>query len=322
MNPFPLLRLLSHEHYVGGPELAAQLGVTRASISLALKSVDELGVSVSSVKGKGYRLDRPITWLDEAAVARALGEPRRFFDLKVFDEIDSTNSALMAAAGAGAPSGLVYAAERQTAGRGRRGRRWMGELGGTLMFSLLWRFNLGVAALSGLSLVVGLAVARALSQLGVAGAKLKWPNDIVCAEGKLGGILTELSGEAHGPSAVVIGVGLNAGLSQANRAQLDQAACDLAALGYHGDRNLLLAAILRELADMLPAFEQHGFAPLAREWEAWHAMQDMPARLLQPNGDVIEGRAVGVLPDGCLRFVTVDGERPVHAGEVSLRGAS
>ncbi|MBV8656498.1 MAG: biotin--[acetyl-CoA-carboxylase] ligase [Burkholderiales bacterium] len=321
MNPFPLLRLLSHEHFIGGPALAAKLGVSRASISLALKSVDELGVEVITAKGKGYQLGRPIAWLDEVAVARGLGAQRRFFDLKLFDEIDSTNTALMAAAHAGAPSGQVYAAERQTAGRGRRGRRWVGELGGTLMFSLLWRFNLGVAALSGLSLVVGLAVARALAQLGVPGVQLKWPNDIVCAEGKLGGILTELSGEAHGPSAVVIGIGLNAGLSQANRDQLDQAACDLVALGYAGDRNQLLAAILLELAELLPAFEQHGFAPLAREWEAWHAMQDMPARLLQPNGEVIEGRAAGVLADGCLRFVTADGERQVHAGEVSLRRA-
>ena len=321
MSPFPVLRLLDAEHYTPGPVLAEQLGVTRASISLALKEADALGVTVHSVKGQGYRLDRAIAWLDEASVARALGEQRRYFDLKLYDEIDSTNTALMAAATTGTPSGLVYAAERQTAGRGRRGRRWHGELGGTLMFSLLWRFNLGVADLSGLSLAVGLAVARAVERLGVRGARLKWPNDIVCAEGKLGGILIELSGDALGPSAVVIGIGLNLHLPETARQSLDQAAYDLQSLGYAGDRNALLAAILAELSILLPEFEQRGFAPLALEWEARHAMQDGRAYLHLPNGEVVEGIARGAAPDGALRFETPEGERRVHAGEVSLRRA-
>lgn len=321
MSPFPLLRLLGHDDFVPGPQLAEALGVSRASVSLALRSAAELGVELHTVKGRGYRLARPIGWLDEASVARALGERARFFDLKLFDEIDSTNTALMAAAGQGAPSGLVYAAERQTAGRGRRGRRWQGALGDALMFSLLWRFNLGVADLSGLSLAVGVAVARALQALGVAGARLKWPNDIVCSEGKLGGILIELSGDALGPSAVVIGIGLNLRLAETARAALDQPAASLAALGYAGERNALLAAVLAELALLLPAFEAAGFAPLAAEWEARHAMQGMPVRLLRPDGSAVEGVALGIAADGALRFGGPDGERRVHAGEVSLRSA-
>ncbi|WP_374347434.1 biotin--[acetyl-CoA-carboxylase] ligase [Chitinimonas sp.] len=319
MTPWPLLRLLSHDTFRSGTELAQLLGVSRASISLALKDAGDLGVPVQSIKGRGYRLGRPLVWLDEAGVARRMGSAARYFDIKLFDEIDSTNSALMAAAQQGAPSGMVYAAERQSAGRGRRGRQWQGEFGGSLMCSLLWRFNLGVADLSGLSLAVGLVVARALDRLGIAGAALKWPNDIVCSEGKLGGILIELSGDALGPSAVVIGIGLNLRLSAALRAGLDQAAFDLAGLGFAGDRNDLLAALLLEFADLLPQFEQGGFAPLRAEWEARHAMQGQAARLLLPNGDVLDGAALGVADDGALRFAAHDGERRVHAGEVSLR---
>lgn len=319
MNLFPLLRLLSHDSFRAGPELAEALGVTRASVSLALKSAHALGVEVETIKGRGYRLTQAIAWLDEACVARQLGDAARYFDLKLFDEIDSTNTALMAAAHQGTPSGMVYAAERQTAGRGRRGRSWQGELGGTLMCSLLWRFNLGVADLSGLSLAVGLAVARALDRLGVRGAALKWPNDIVCADGKLGGILIELSGDALGPSAVVIGVGLNLRLSAATRQQLDQAAHDLAGLGYTGDRNALLAALLVELATLLPAFEREGFSPMAAEWEARHALQGRDAYLLLPNGERLPGTVRGVATDGALRFDTPSGERRAHAGEVSLR---
>lgn len=322
MNPFPLLRLLSHDTFRPGPELADALGVSRASVSLALKSVDTLGIEVQTVKGRGYRLAQPVAWLDETSVARQTGTSARYFDIKLFDEIDSTNTALMAAAQQGAPSGMVYAAERQTAGRGRRGRSWHGELGGTLMCSLLWRFNLGVADLSGLSLAVGLAVARALDRLGVPGAALKWPNDIVCRQGKLGGILIELSGDTLGPSAVVIGLGINLRLSDAARGALDQAAFDLAGLGFAGDRNALLAALLVELAELLPAFERSGFAPLAPEWESRHALQQAQAYLLLPNGERVAGTVRGVAADGALRFHTPEGERRVHAGEVSLRGAA
>jgi BirA family biotin operon repressor/biotin-[acetyl-CoA-carboxylase] ligase len=322
MSPWPLLRMLSHEHFRAGPELAEALGVSRASISLALSKADELGIDVQSVKGRGYRLARPLAWLDETQIARHLGAQARFFDVRCFDEIDSTNTALMAAAQQGMPSGMVYLAERQTAGRGRRGRQWLGELGGSLMCSLLWRFNLGVADLSGLSLLVGLAVVQALEALGVVGAGLKWPNDIVCGQGKLGGILIELSGDALGPSAVVVGLGLNVQLSDAARAGLDQAAFDLRGLGYDGDRNQLLAAVLAKLAQLLPAFEQQGFGPFAEAWQSRHLMQGQPARLLLPNGTVHEGRVLGIAPDGALRFADAQGERAVHAGEISLRGAA
>ncbi|WP_269533697.1 biotin--[acetyl-CoA-carboxylase] ligase [Chitinimonas sp. BJYL2] len=320
MNPFPLLKLLDASRFRSGTELAAELGISRASVSLALGAAAEQGAAIQTVKGRGYRLERAIDWLDEATVAQALGGAACYFDLQVHTEIDSTNSALLKAAQHGAPSGLVYAAERQTQGRGRRGRRWQGELGDALMFSLLWRFNLGVADLSGLSLAVGLAVARALEGLGVADARLKWPNDIVTLQGdKLGGILIELSGESEGPSAVVIGIGLNLRLSEAVRASLDQPAQSLTLLGYSGGRNRLLAAVLAELARTLPAFEAQGFAPLVDEWERRHLMQGGPARLLQTNGEVIDGVALGVAPDGALRFACAGGERRVHAGEVSLR---
>ncbi|MGQ5523468.1 biotin--[acetyl-CoA-carboxylase] ligase [Chitinimonas sp. PSY-7] len=319
MSPFPLLRLLSHEDFRPGPQLAEVLGVSRASVSLALKGAAEMGVEVQAVKSRGYKLAHPLDWVDETVVARHLAENARFFDLHCFDEIDSTNLALMAKAHTGAPSGLCYAAERQTAGRGRRGRAWHGAPGDTLMFSLLWRFNLGVADLSGLSLAVGLAVIRALQKHGVNGAMLKWPNDIVAPGGKLGGILIELSGDALGPSAVVIGIGLNVGLRDNARKALDQAAEALHTLGYRADRNTLLAAILTELASLLPAFERHGFAPLRDEWEACHAMQNQTVRLLMPSGDVLQGIARGVSNHGALRFETPGGEQQFHSGEVSLR---
>jgi len=185
-------------------------------------------------------------------------------------------------------------------------------------------FNVGVADLSGLSLVVGIALVRALKQLGITEAALKWPNDLLAiqqgrAAGKLGGILIELSGDTLGPSAVVIGFGINLHLSAVTTEGLTQPAAALADLGYRGDRNTLLAKVLRELSMLLPDFEQHGFAPLAGEWEAMHAHQGAAVRLHLPNGSAIPGRALGVAADGALRFLGDEGLRLVHAGEISLR---
>lgn len=324
MNAFPLLRLLSADSFTPGPVLAEALGVSRASVSLALKAAADLGLEVQTLKGSGYRLAHPVKWLDEVAVARELGDAARFFDLKVFDQIASTNTALVQAAQQDAPSGMVYAAEHQSAGRGRLGRRWHGAVGDTLMASLLWRFHVGVADLSGLSLVVGIAMVRALKQLGITETALKWPNDLLALRqgkvaGKLGGILIELSGDTLGPSAVVIGFGINLHLSALTREGLTQPAAALEELGYGGDRNTLLAKVLRELASLLPDFEQHGFAPLAREWEAMHAYQDAAVSLHLPSGKATAGRALGVAADGALRFLGEDGLRLVHAGEISLR---
>ena len=160
-----------------------------------------------SVPGKGYRLADPIEFLDASVVASMMGPIAPRVRLAVADEVDSTNSRLLARAATGAASGECLAAEWQSAGRGRRGRSWVGALGGSLMFSLLWRFDRGVGHLAGLSLAVGVAVTRALRECGVATAQVKWPNDVVVDFRKLGGILIETSGEMQGPSVAVIGVG-------------------------------------------------------------------------------------------------------------------
>ena len=125
-----------------------------------------------------------------------------------------------------------------------------------------------------MSLAVGVAIARAVAAAGVSGVALKWPNDVLWRDGKLAGILTELAGDALGPTAAVIGIGLNVRLSQATRARIGQAAADLeTACGAAPDRNALLARLLIELGQALQMFEQDGFAPLRAEWQRLHALQ-------------------------------------------------
>jgi BirA family biotin operon repressor/biotin-[acetyl-CoA-carboxylase] ligase len=216
-----------------------------------------------------------------------------------------------------APSGSVLAVELQQAGRGRRGRTWRSGLGNALTFSVLWRFDRGLNALSGLSLAVGVAMIRALDNLGVQGAQLKWPNDILTGQGKLGGVLVEAQGDMLGPSAVVIGIGLNCTLPDSLALQIDQPASALDEVcAVRPERNRLLAALLCELARVLHQFAQDGFASLRDEWQRYHLHQDCPVRLQLPDGSVVAGVARGVNEIGELCLETAQGMQRFNSGEV------
>ena len=187
-----------------------------------MRELDAAGLEIYRVRGRGYRLPQPLSLLDRAAVERYLGRHAARFTLEIVDSAGSTNTLLMERAQAGAPSATVIAAEWQTGGRGRRGRAWHAGIGEALTFSLLWRFTQGASFLAGLSLAVGVALARAIEKLGVADAGLKWPNDVLWRGQKLAGILIELQGDALGPSLAVMGIGVNVRLSDAVRSRIDQ----------------------------------------------------------------------------------------------------
>lgn len=318
---FPVLRLLADGEFHSGEEIAQELGVSRASVSNALKDMDQAGISLYKVRGRGYCLPDPPGWLEAEAIYAALGERAGLFNMDVLDSVDSTNSLLLRKAALGAPGGSCVVAEMQTAGRGRRGRQWQASLGGSLTFSLLWRFSQGAAFLSGLSLAVGVALMRALRDVGLSGAELKWPNDVLHGYRKLAGILIELQGDMLGPSAAVIGVGLNVRLSGQAIDRIDQAVVDLHTLtGASPDRNRLLALLLGRLADVLQQFEAEGFAPLREEWAGYHAYHGKPVRLMMPAGHHREGTVLDVADDGALVVQSGDDVQRFTSGELSLRG--
>jgi BirA family biotin operon repressor/biotin-[acetyl-CoA-carboxylase] ligase len=223
-----LLRLLADASFHSGAALERELGAAPATIQRSLRELEHLGLKLVRVPGRGYRLAEPYDCLDAAAVRAQLGPQARHFQLELLDACASTNTLLLERARGGAPSGSVIACELQSAGRGRRGNSWQSGLGGSLTFSLLWRFAQGAAGLSGLSLAVGVAVARALAAAGVAEVQLKWPNDLLHAGRKLGGILIELHGDAQGPTAAVIGVGVNVRLPNSLRDDIAQPVKDVA----------------------------------------------------------------------------------------------
>lgn len=305
-----------------GAELARELGITRSAVWKRIETLRAAGVEVQARPGEGYALASPLALLDPQAIAAALAPEARaeLAGVEVLFETDSTNAVALREP-APARGARAWLAERQTAGRGRRGRRWASPLAAHVYLSLSRRFEGGLPALQGLSLAVGVAAAEALHALGYAGVRLKWPNDLMADGRKLGGILVEIGGEAGGPMRAVVGLGLNVAMPASAAREIDQPWCDLASLSdAPPSRQAVCVALLDALLPMLARFEREGLSAFLDGW----ARHDMLAgqRVRLHLGDrVVEGVALGVAADGALRLREADGERRHHAGEASLRAA-
>lgn len=312
-----LLRMLADGEFHSGQLLAEQLGISRASVHKALQEVAQYGLTLFRVRGRGYRLINSPQWLDANKVLWALGGAHNF-QIEIHDIAASTNTLLLQRAPLGAKSGSVLAVEWQSAGRGRFGRVWHSGLGDALTFSVLWRFDCGLSALSGLSLAVGVAIVRVMHQLGAEEVGLKWPNDVLTRQGKMAGVLIEAQGDMLGPCAVVIGIGLN--LAMPATSMIDQPVGALTqAVQSMPERNHLFALLLKELANVLNAFTKHGFAAMRSEWEHAHLYQNRSVKMLLPSGDVESGIVQGVSDEGALRIATQLGIQSFNAGEISVR---
>lgn len=317
-----LLRQLADGQFHSGADLARALGLSRTAVWGMIHGLRELGLEVSAVSGKGYRLPQALNLLDAEAILASLPEAARarLGGLEIHDELDSTNTHLMAQAAGGAPTGTVCLAEFQSAGRGRIGRSWQSPFGGGICLSLLWRFD-DPSAVAGLSLAVGVAIVRALRRLGIDGLGLKWPNDVLWQGRKLGGILLEVSGEAHGRCAVVVGIGLNVRMPQGTAQAIDQAWADLtqATGGGAPPRNRLAGWLIEELLALLADYPERGLSAYLDEWRQWHCHTGRRV-VLHIGERAISGVVAGVSEAGLLRLdLGEDGIKEFASGDVRLR---
>ena len=315
-----MLVLLASGRAITGPELASELGVSRAAVWKQIETWRKSGLDIDSGP-KGYRLARPLEPLNAEKIRTALPDfvQRRLGALENHWRLDSTSSELTRRA-AGLPDLSFVFADWQQAGRGRRGRQWLSPPAVNLQFSCLKRFAGGYAGLSGLSLAAGVAAARALEDCGVPDVALKWPNDLVHGDAKLGGILVELGGEFMGPCHAIIGIGINVHLSEGVRAALDRPCTDLASLcgGDAPSRNGLAAALIACMVDALETFDASGFAPFAQAWSKRDALAGRRIRLEGAHG-VFDGVAAGVDARGALRVRTHEGMRVMDSAEITVR---
>lgn len=311
-----LLQILSDGDFHSGEELGTQLGVTRAAVWKQLKKLEALNIPLSSVKGKGYRLSDAIQLLNEEVIKDNISG--RLDCLEVLLNTESTNSYLLEKASDHMGKRYAVLAEKQESGRGRRGRTWVSPFGKNIYLSMLWSFSGGIGSLEGLSLVIAIAVERALTELGVDDAKLKWPNDVYLNNKKLAGILLEVSGEYSGYCQVVIGIGLNINLSEFDAKNIDQPWAQLSEHLKDTDRNTIAAVMINHLIKAIEEFDKNGFAAFKDYWVERDAFLNKEVDLILPNL-TRSGIARGVNSKGELLLETGKGLESINAGELSLR---
>ena len=262
---------------------------------------------------------RAVEHLDEQRMLEGLPADARsrLRSVTVLDEVDSTNRFLLE--GECLAVGVhACVAESQSAGRGRRGRQWVSPAGANLYLSVLWVLDAAPRPVQGMSLAIGVGVAKALESLGVTGVTLKWPNDVLLGGDKLGGILVEIAAGGAGPWRAVAGIGINVHMPGDAAAGIDQPWTDLASRGVHPGRNRLASRVLEEVIAAGDRFAETGFEGFRDDWECRDAVRGRAVEV-RDGSQVLAGTARGVDADGAL-LVEADGVcRRVFAGDVSLR---
>lgn len=319
-----LLQLLNDHDFVSGTALGNQLGMSRAAVHKHVSQLRDAGLPLDCVRGRGYRLARGITPLDAALIRELLeaSARARLGGLCIEQSVNSTNDSLRRLSDARLLHGKVCLAEAQPAGRGRYGNRWIASPYRNLIMSMGWVYSSWPEGISGLAIAVGIELIDALKILGVSGLSLKWPNDIVFGDKKLGGILIEVSGETAGSCSVIIGVGLNVEIAEADGAFINQPWADLVNdLGCLINRNHLAACCITRLFALMQRYEAEGFAPYRHRWHDVDALRGRPVTVTyRDSGKQLCGRAVDLDRLGGLRIRQAGGRETVcYHGDVSAR---
>jgi BirA family transcriptional regulator, biotin operon repressor / biotin---[acetyl-CoA-carboxylase] ligase len=310
------------EQPISGVLLSQQLGISRSAVWKRIEQLRAAGFDIETKAGQGYFLKHRIEWLDEKKIAAGLNaETKKWLGtIHIREQVDSTNAWAQTEKKTHAGCD-IFLAEQQTAGRGRRGRAWVSPMAANIYLTLRHSFDKGLPAMSGLSLVTGLVIAKTLREQGFSIIGVKWPNDIMTQDlKKCGGVLIEVQGDLQGPVTAIIGIGLNVQMPNKAASEIDQAWTDLQSLlpEQKLGRNALIAALLNRLFSALQRFESSGFAAFSSEWPEYDV-------LMQRNVNVIDGGrehrgvVLGVTESGALRLQEAGKQKHYHSGEISLR---
>lgn len=317
-DPYALLSFLCRRAEASVDDTCATLGITADELRVLVASASDRGAEVT-VNGRMLRLERPIELLDAASIRAALAAKGCIAAIEVLAEVDSTNAYLVAKSKESLPNGTVCFSEFQTAGRGRRGKAWIGQYGASVLASFYWSYRPDVR-LDGLSLAVGVGLLRALRDLGARDVGLKWPNDLLGRGRKAAGILIETAQRpARGGWATVTGIGLNLAKASGMDEAIDQPWISLyELLDEPATRNTIAATMTASVLGALREYEDEGLSGFAVDWAEADLAFGNPVRVHAGN-TIIDGVARGIDTDGAL-LVDVGNEiRTFHSAEVSLR---
>ncbi len=316
-----LLHQLSDGNCHSGQALGEQLGISRTAVWKHVSQLTQLGLAINRIPQQGYQLTQPMIPLDEQSIRQHLQDKQfnRQTNIHMFASIDSTNQFLKELANTSSVE--ICCAEKQTHGRGRFGRQWFSPFGENIYFSSRWELNCCLSSLSGLSLVVGLAILASLREQQIdKGIRVKWPNDILWGNKKLCGILIEVIAETNSCAQVIIGIGMNVNTATQEQPLLDQPWCSLYEItGRYFDRNILLASLIDHLQQCLEKFLAAGFAAFSADWQTVDFLQGQFIKVSQPRGP-ISGHACGVNELGQLRIQDEQGDlHYLSSGDTSLK---
>jgi BirA family biotin operon repressor/biotin-[acetyl-CoA-carboxylase] ligase len=313
--------LATGEGYVSGAEIARRLGISRNAVWKHVESLREEGWDVETARSRGYRIGRRPDPLDVEAISAQLETRRLGRRLVCVPVTGSTNVDAAELARGGAPEGTVVIADTQTAGRGRLGRSWVSVRGLNLYMSVVLRPAIPPGAAPQLSLVSGIAVARALEAEGLR-PRIKWPNDVLLDGRKTCGVLTELEAEADRVEFVIVGIGVNLNSRPEHfppeLRPIATSAC--IAGGRPVARARFAARLLAELEHCYDRYAEAGFTALAGEWNARSALTGRQVTVAGAARATVSGACAGIDDDGALLLVDGATRHRVLAGDVTVLG--
>lgn len=317
-----ILKMLREtDGYISGQELCNKFGVSRTAIWKVMKQLKEAGYNIEAQQNKGYHIVSAPDVMD-AAELKSIWKPKWVgCEILYFDSIDSTNTRAQELAEKGYPSGTLVVADKQIAGKGRRGRNWESPSGCGIFMTLMLKPDINPNNASMLTLVSALAVAKALADITGKDAKIKWPNDIVIDGRKVCGILTEMSAQFDYINNIVIGIGINVNNSSFPE-EISATASSLRLLS--GGKKYRRAEIIEKIMEYFEKYysiflETEDLSALVNEYDAMLVNMKKQVKVLDPK-EPFEGKAMGITKTGELIVDTWESRKLVSSGEVSVRG--
>lgn len=316
-----LTALRNRDGYVSGQELCEQFEVTRTAIWKGIKQLKEEGYGIEAVQNKGYRLTGCPDTVSGAELKSRMDTKWAGREVVYLYETDSTNNDAKRLAEEGAKEGTLVVADFQSGGKGRRGRSWVTPHKTSIAMSIIVKPQIRPDKASMLTLVIGMAAAKAIQKNTGLDAKIKWPNDVVVNGKKVTGILTELSMEMERIHYVVIGTGINANVEEFPEELGGVATSLLLETGKKTDRAAIICDTMKFFEEYYEKFVQaQDMGPLMEEYNGLLINRNRGVRVLEP-GMEFDGTARGIDELGRLLVETQDGSvKKIYAGEVSVRG--
>lgn len=316
-----ILKMLREtDSYVSGQELCNKFGVSRTAVWKAINQLKENGYEIEAVQNKGYHLLSAPDIMDKTELESIHATEWAGCEIYYFGSIDSTNTKAKELAEEGHPSGTLVVADRQTAGKGRRGRSWESPSGIGIFMTLMLKPEINPNHASMLTLVAAMATTRAIRRVTGVPAMIKWPNDIVMNGKKVCGILTEMSAQFDYINHIVIGIGINVHNEDFPEEIAQTASSIYLESGQHIHRASLIEAFLEEFEDVYAEYlKTEDMEGLMKEYDAMLVNRGRQVRVLDPK-EPFEGKAMGITKKGELIVDTWESRKLVSSGEVSVRG--